>query len=319
MLKIFKIKVLLLLKTKQSRVPLLTTSQLCNSGQVTSTQRAWYIRIKYDPVCFAIFKVLCTCVSLDWFRESLGCQAKEAELPSVSGGMPWVGFELGKGRKSCAWNWKRPLRSSIQSVDSVNICKSWMSFYTEPSFSSWADSSGLHRVPIWGFSKEVNFWLAMSASDAGNSSGGKLYVCHSGSSPEALKGMALPCRDLSLLLPQAVQALLALRGRKTERSGQPLTMKNCPTCIPRDFQMSYWSFQASQVKNPVVVKNPPTNAGDPRDTGSIPGLGGSPGGGHGNSLQCSWRIPWTEEPGRLQSIGLQRVDMTEATEHAHMQ
>ena len=24
----------------------------------------------------------------------------------------------------------------------------------------------------------------------------------------------------------------------------------------------------------------------------------------------AWRIPWTEEPGRLQSIGLQRVDMT---------
>ena len=27
----------------------------------------------------------------------------------------------------------------------------------------------------------------------------------------------------------------------------------------------------------------------------------------------SWRIPWTEEPGRLQPIGLQRDDMTEAT------
>ena len=24
----------------------------------------------------------------------------------------------------------------------------------------------------------------------------------------------------------------------------------------------------------------------------------------------SWRIPWTEEPGRLQSIGLQESDMT---------
>lgn len=155
-------------------------------------------------------------MSLDRFRESLGCQAKEAELPSVSGGMPWVGFELGKGGKFWAWNWKRPLRSSIQSVDSVNICKSWMSFYAEPSFSSWADSSGLHRVPIWGFSKEVNFGLAMSASDAGNSSGGELYICHSSSSPEAPKEMALPSRDLSLLLlPQVVQALLALRGRKT--------------------------------------------------------------------------------------------------------
>ena len=36
-----------------------------------------------------------------------------------------------------------------------------------------------------------------------------------------------------------------------------------------------------------MVKNPPTNAGDIRDMGSTPGLGRSPGGGHGNSLQCS--------------------------------
>ena len=27
----------------------------------------------------------------------------------------------------------------------------------------------------------------------------------------------------------------------------------------------------------------------------------------------AWRIPWIEEPGGLQSIGSQRVDMTEAT------
>ena len=36
----------------------------------------------------------------------------------------------------------------------------------------------------------------------------------------------------------------------------------------------------------LVVKNPLDNAGDIRNTGSIPGLGRSPGGGHGNSLQC---------------------------------
>ena len=35
----------------------------------------------------------------------------------------------------------------------------------------------------------------------------------------------------------------------------------------------------------------------------IPGSERSPGGGHGNPLQSScWRIPWTEEPGSLQSI-----------------
>ena len=36
-----------------------------------------------------------------------------------------------------------------------------------------------------------------------------------------------------------------------------------------------------------MVKNPPANAGDIRDTGLIPGLGRSPGGGHGNPLQYS--------------------------------
>ena len=27
----------------------------------------------------------------------------------------------------------------------------------------------------------------------------------------------------------------------------------------------------------------------------------------------AWRIPWTKEPGRLQSIGLKESDMTEVT------
>ena len=47
------------------------------------------------------------------------------------------------------------------------------------------------------------------------------------------------------------------------------------------------------------------NVGDP---GSIPGLGRSPGEGNGNPLQhLAWKIPWTEKPGRLQSMGSQRV------------
>ena len=42
--------------------------------------------------------------------------------------------------------------------------------------------------------------------------------------------------------------------------------------------------------------------------GSVPGSGRSPGVGNGNPLQYScWRIPWTEEPGRLWSIGSQRL------------
>ena len=54
-----------------------------------------------------------------------------------------------------------------------------------------------------------------------------------------------------------------------------------------------------------VGKESTCNAGD---LGSIPGAGRSPGGRHGNALQYSClEIPWTEEPGRLQSAELQRV------------
>ena len=52
----------------------------------------------------------------------------------------------------------------------------------------------------------------------------------------------------------------------------------------------------------------PANAGDTADLGLIPGSGRSPGGGNGNPFQYStWKISWTEEPGRLQSMGLQRI------------
>ena len=62
-----------------------------------------------------------------------------------------------------------------------------------------------------------------------------------------------------------------------------------------------------------MVKNLPANSGDARDSGL---------GQEEDPLEKSmathssiliWRIPWTEEPGRLQPIGSQRVDMTEAT------
>ena len=57
-----------------------------------------------------------------------------------------------------------------------------------------------------------------------------------------------------------------------------------------------------------MVKNPPANAGDIRDRALIPESRSSPGGGQGNhSSILAWRIPWTEEPGRLQSTGSQRV------------
>ena len=57
-----------------------------------------------------------------------------------------------------------------------------------------------------------------------------------------------------------------------------------------------------------VVRNSSANAGDARDLGWIPGLE--------DPLEkematyssiLAWKIPWTEEPGGLQSMGLQRV------------
>ena len=54
-----------------------------------------------------------------------------------------------------------------------------------------------------------------------------------------------------------------------------------------------------------MVKKLPVNAGD---VSLVSELGTSPGEGNGNhSSILSWRIPWTEEPGRLQSVALQRV------------
>ena len=45
------------------------------------------------------------------------------------------------------------------------------------------------------------------------------------------------------------------------------------------------------------------------DLGSIPGQGRSPGEGNGNPLSTiAWKIPWTEEPDRLQSMGSQRIE-----------
>ena len=57
-----------------------------------------------------------------------------------------------------------------------------------------------------------------------------------------------------------------------------------------------------------TVKNQPADVGDTRDAGLIPGLGRCPGEGNGNPLQYSCLgNPWTEKPGGLQSIGLQKV------------
>ena len=58
----------------------------------------------------------------------------------------------------------------------------------------------------------------------------------------------------------------------------------------------------------LMVNNPPANAGDTRDMGSIlewedplqKGMAT-------HSSILAWEIPWTEEPGELQSMGLKTV------------
>ena len=58
----------------------------------------------------------------------------------------------------------------------------------------------------------------------------------------------------------------------------------------------------------LVVKNLPANAGDLGSEDSIPGLGRSPGGGHGNPLQYSCLENLMDRGGGgLKSSGSQRV------------
>ena len=61
-----------------------------------------------------------------------------------------------------------------------------------------------------------------------------------------------------------------------------------------------------------MVKNPPANAGD---AGLIPRLGRSPEKEMATySRILTWEIPWSEEPGGPQSMGLQRVGHDLVTE-----
>ena len=60
----------------------------------------------------------------------------------------------------------------------------------------------------------------------------------------------------------------------------------------------------------LVVKNLPTNTGDIRDVGSIPRSGGSgrsPEEDRATHSSTLASVPWTEEPGGLQSTVSQRV------------
>ena len=69
---------------------------------------------------------------------------------------------------------------------------------------------------------------------------------------------------------------------------------------------STWGFPAGS-----DGKESACNVGD---LGSIPGSRRSPGEGNGTPLQIlAWEIPWTQEPGGLQSTGSLRVGHDRAT------
>ena len=69
----------------------------------------------------------------------------------------------------------------------------------------------------------------------------------------------------------------------------------------------------------LISKESTCDAVDERDAGLIPGLGRPPGEGMAtHSSILDWRIPWTEEPSRLQSTVLQRVrQLKRLSTHTH--
>ena len=54
----------------------------------------------------------------------------------------------------------------------------------------------------------------------------------------------------------------------------------------------------------------PADAGDAGGRGSVPGSGRPPGVMTTHSSILTWEIPWTEEPGGLQFMGLKEWDTT---------
>ena len=116
--------------------------------------------------------------------------------------------------------------------------------------------------------------LVKSACNMGDSSS----IPGSGSSPREGKGN--PSSILAWKIPWTEEPG-GLQSMRSQRVGHE------------------WGFPGGS-----EVKVSASNVGD---LGSIPGSGRSPGEGNGNSSILAWRIPWTEKPGRLQSMGSQRV------------
>ena len=89
---------------------------------------------------------------------------------------------------------------------------------------------------------------------------------------------------------------------------QHLSVACCGLRSTRDEPAPLSRPWASQVA--LVVKNPSGRAGDTRDACSILGEVPLKEGMATHSSVLAWRIPWTEEPGRLRSMGSQELDTT---------
>ena len=76
-----------------------------------------------------------------------------------------------------------------------------------------------------------------------------------------------------------------------------------------------WSVPSWGFPGGSAVKNPPVNAGDPDLIPAWEDPLEKEMATHSSIL--AWRIPWTEEPGGLQSMGSQESDMTKLITHTH--
>ena len=102
------------------------------------------------------------------------------------------------------------------------------------------------------------------------------------------------------------QGLSSEREKNFKQTCEPAKKLPCPEPTVRSFGGFPKMKRASQVA--LVVKNPPANTGDLRDV--VQPLGLEDPLEEGTATHCSipaWRIPWTEEPGGLQSKAVQRV------------
>ena len=92
-------------------------------------------------------------------------------------------------------------------------------------------------------------------------------------------------------------------NRLTDKESRPVVAKR--ESVRGGMQ---WDGGVSQYKGVPGGSDGKESACNAGDVGLIPGSGRSPGVGNGYARHIlAWSIPWTEEPGGLQSMELQRV------------